>query len=475
MQHKKVSQLIESSNAEFVDVRFCDLFGKEQHFTIPSKVWSDNLFDEGLGFDGSSIRGFQGIEESDLVLKPDESTAYLDPFTERPTINVTFDIHNPYSKEIYHKDTRAVAKKAEQYLVDSGIADTAYYGPEAEFFIFDSIQYESSPNKSFYEIDSVEGAWNTGRKVELDGSYNLGGKPAYKGGYYPTQPLDHFHDLRSEMVSVMQDIGIEIEVQHHEVGTAGQAEIDMKYGKMLDMADSILKYKYVVKNVARQYGYTATFMPKPIFQDNGSGMHVHVSLWKDGKTLFYDKDGYAELSETAIYFIGGVLKHAASVIAFTNPTTNSYKRLVPGYEAPVNLVYSSGNRSAAIRIPAYTTSPSAKRIEFRCPDPLANPYLAFSAILMAGIDGIKNKIVPQEPVSIDLYHASKEELAKITQVPASLEEALDALENDNEYLLEGDVFSKELIETYIAYKRENECDAIRLRPHPFEFDMYYDD
>jgi glutamine synthetase len=473
MQHNKISKLIESTGAQFIDVRFCDLFGREQHFTIPTTMWSEDLFDEGLGFDGSSVSGFQGIQDSDLVLKPDEDSAYLDPFTEHPTLNVIFQVFNPHTNEIYIKDTRELSKRAEEYLRSTGIADTAFVGPEAEFFIFDSVQYESSPNKSFYEVDSVEGAWNTGNKHNIDGSLNLGNKPGYKGGYYPTPPHDHFQDLRSEMVNIMQDAGLEVEVQHHEVGTAGQAEIDLKFDKLSLMADRIIRYKYIVKNTARQYGYSATFMPKPIYGDNGSGMHIHISLWKDGETLFYSEDGYANLSELAIHFIGGVLHHAPSLLAFTNPGTNSYKRLVPGYEAPVNLVYSSGNRSAAIRIPAYVNSPKAKRIEFRCPDPSANPYLAFSALLMAGIDGIKKKIQPPAPVSMDLYEASEEELAEIKQVPASLEEALSALETDNEYLLEGGVFSKELIEEYISFKRINECDEIRLRPHPHEFSLYY--
>ena len=428
------------------------------------------MFSEGFGFDGSSIRGFQEIQESDMILVPDATTARIDPFTQHVTLNMNCWVKDPITGEPYSRDPRYVAKKAEDYIKTLGYTDTAFFGPEAEFFIFDDVKYDQNQHSAHYSVDSVEGAWNTGRE-EMP---NQGYKIRYKQGYFPLPPADKFQDLRGEMVMVMEQSGIEIEVQHHEVGTAGQAEIDMRFDTLLAMADKLMLFKYIVKNVAYRAGKTATFMPKPLFQDNGSGMHVHSSLWKDGVPLFYSETGYAGLSDIARWYIGGLLHHAHSVLAFGAPTTNSYKRLVPGYEAPVNLVYSQRNRSASCRIPLQSHSPAAKRVEFRCPDPSANPYFAFSAILMAGLDGVANRIEPPAPVDKDLYDLPPEELAKVPQVPSSLEEALTALENDNEYLKVGGVFTDDLIETWIEYKRKNEVDAIRLRPHPWEFNLYYD-
>jgi glutamine synthetase len=469
-----VLAMVRGEGIQMVDLRFCDLPGMMQHFSVPAHQLTEDVFSEGLGFDGSSIRGFQEIQESDMILVPDSSTAIRDPFMKHPTLTLNCWVKDPITGEPYSRDPRYVAKKAEDYLKTTGVADTAYFGPEAEFFIFDSVHYDQNQYSAHYAVDSSEGQWNTGRPFELDGSPNLGHKIRYKQGYYPLPPVDSQQDIRSEMALVMERCGIEIEVQHHEVGTGGQAEIDMKFDTLLTMADKLMLYKYIVKNVAHQAGKTATFMPKPLFQDNGSGMHVHSSLWKGGVPLFYSETGYAGLSDLARWYIGGLLKHAHSVLAFAAPTTNSYKRLVPGYEAPVNLVYSQRNRSASCRIPLQSHSPKAKRVEFRCPDPSANPYLAFSAIMMAGLDGIANRIEPLAPVDKDLYDLPPAELAKVPQVPSSLEEALDALENDNAYLKAGGVFTDDLIQTWIEYKRKNEVDAIRLRPHPWEFNLYYD-
>jgi glutamine synthetase len=467
----EVLSYIRDESVEFVDVRFCDLPGTMQHFTFPVENFGESVFSEGLMFDGSSIRGFQEIHESDMLLLPDPTTAYVDPFRQHKTLNLTFFVHDPLTGEPYTRDPRNIAKKAQEYLKGTGIADTAYFGPEAEFYILDDVRFETRQNAGYYYLDSVEGAWNTGRS-ETPG--NLGAKPPYKGGYFPVPPMDHYADLRSEMVRQLIGVGIETEMQHHEVGTAGQAEIDIRFDKLLRMADKLLLYKYVVKSVARAAGKTVTFMPKPIFGDNGSGMHCHQSLWKDGSPLFYDEVGYAGLSDMARFYIGGLLKHAPSLLAFTNPTANSYHRLVPGFEAPVNLVYSQRNRSACVRIPITGSNPKAKRLEFRVPDPSANPYLAFSAMLMAGLDGIKNKIEPVEPVDKDLYELPPEEARNIPQVPGSLEAVLSALEADHDYLIEGGVFTADLIETWITYKRDNELDPLRLRPHPHEFELYFD-
>ncbi|MEU8249480.1 type I glutamate--ammonia ligase [Nonomuraea sp. NPDC048916] len=466
-----VLKFIRDEGVQFVDVRFTDLPGTTHHFTFPVENFDANVFTDGLMFDGSSIRGFQAIHESDMLLLPDPSSAVLDPFRDHKTLNINFFVHDPLTGEAYSRDPRNVARKAEEYLKGTGIADTVYFGPEAEFYIFDDVRFETRQNAGYYYIDSIEGAWNTGKATE---GGNLGYKPRYKGGYFPVPPMDHFTDLRSEMVRNLIESGIEVEMQHHEVGTAGQAEIDFKFGTLLKTADNLMLYKYIIKSTAMEYGHTVTFMPKPIFGDNGSGMHCHQSLWKDGAPLFYDEVGYAGLSDTARYYIGGLLKHAASLLAFTNPTVNSYHRLVPGYEAPVNLVYSQRNRSACVRIPITGSNPKAKRIEFRVPDPSCNPYFAFAAMLMAGLDGIRNKIEPPEPVDKDLYELPPEEARQVPQVPGSLTEVLDALEADHDYLLEGGVFTPDLIETWISYKRVNEVDPIRLRPHPHEFELYYD-
>lgn len=471
---KEVIDLIKSEGVEFVDLRFCDLPGLMQHFTVPAHEFEEDTFVAGLGFDGSSIRGFQEIQESDMLLVPDAATAVIDPFARRRQVNINCNVKDPVTGEMYTRDPRYIARKAEDYLRSTGIADTAYFGPEAEFYIFDNVRFDTTYNASFYEVDSLEGAWNTGAECELDGSPNLGYKPRYKEGYFPVPPMDHYQDLRNDMVAALEGVGIAIEVQHHEVGTAGQAEIDMRFDTLLRSADKVMLYKYVVKNVARQAGKSVTFMPKPVFMDNGSGMHVHQSLWNGDEPLFFDEAGYGGLSDMARYYIGGLLAHAPAITALTNPTTNSFKRLVPGYEAPVNLVYSQRNRSAACRIPLYSTSPKAKRIEFRCPDPACNPYLAFATMLCAGIDGIQNKIEPPTPVDKDLYDLPPAELAKVPQVPASLAEALDALEADNEFLTQGGVFTPDVIDTWIAYKRANEVEQVNLRPHPFEFSLYYD-
>jgi len=456
---------------EFIDVRFIDLPGVMQHFNIPVEQFSEDSFTDGLMFDGSSIRGFQAIHESDMKLVPDVTTAYLDPFRKRKTLIMNFSIVDPFTDEPYSRDPRTIAAKAEAYLRSTGIADTAFFAPEAEFYIFDDVRFQTNQHSSFYHIDSVEAAWNTGREEE---GGNLGYKTRYKGGYFPVSPNDQFTDLRDEMCAALAEVGLDVERAHHEVGTAGQQEINYRFNTLLHSADDLMKFKYVIKNVAWQAGKSVTFMPKPIFGDNGSGMHSHQSLWMNGEPLFYDEKGYGGLSDMARWYIGGLLKHAPSLLAFTNPSVNSYHRLVPGYEAPVNLVYSARNRSACIRIPVTGSSPKAKRVEFRVPDPSANPYLAFAAQLLAGIDGIKNRIEPPAPIDKDLYELPPEEHAQIAQVPASLGEALDNLERDHEFLTQGDVFSEDLIATWIEYKRSNEIDPIRLRPHPHEFELYYD-
>ncbi len=463
-------KFVKDNAVEFIDVRFMDLVGVMQHFNIPAAAFDNSVFEDGLMFDGSSIRGFQAIHESDMKLVPDVSTAYLDPFRESKTLAINFSIRDPFTNESYSRDPRNVAAKAEAYLISSGIADTVYFGAEAEFYIFDEVRYDNQPGGSFYSVDSIEAAWNTGRKEE---GGNLGYKTPYKGGYFPVPPVDHFADLRDLISSTLLDAGIEVERAHHEVGTAGQAEINYKFDSLLASADKLMLFKYIVKNVAFANGYSATFMPKPLAGDNGSGMHCHQSLWKDGKPLFYDEKGYAGLSDTARWYIGGLLKHAPSLLAFTNPSVNSYHRLVPGFEAPVNLVYSQRNRSAAIRIPITGANPKAKRLEYRVPDPSSNPYLAFSAMLMAGIDGIKNRIEPPAPMDKDLYELPPDEAKSVPQVPGSLIEALEALEKDHDYLTAGGVFTDDLIETWIDYKRSKEINPIRLRPTPYEFELYY--
>jgi glutamine synthetase len=460
-----------NEGVEFVDVRFCDLPGVMQHFSIPVSGFDESAFTDGLMFDGSSIRGFTAIHESDMKLVPDVSSAFVDPFRKAKTLVVNFSVVDPFTSQPYDRDPRMVAAKAESYLRSTGIADTVFFGAEAEFYLFDSIRYDSNSSESYYHIDSVEAAWNTGR--EEDGG-NLGYKTRYKGGYFPVSPNDHFADLRDDMVKVMSQVGLDVERAHHEVGTAGQQEINYRFDSLRNAADDVMKFKYVIKNVAWENGKSATFMPKPLFGDNGSGMHCHQSLWKNGEPLFYDEQGYGGLSDIARWYVGGLLHHAPSLLAFTNPTLNSFHRLVPGFEAPVNLVYSARNRSACIRIPVTGSSAKAKRIEFRVPDPSSNPYLAFSAMLMAGLDGIKNRIEPPEPIDKDLYELPPEEHAQIEQVPDSLEGALKALEEDNDYLTEGDVFTPGLIEAWIDYKRTNEIDPIRQRPHPYEFALYYD-
>jgi len=471
MTPKEVIDLAKEKEARVVDIRFTDLVGQTQHFSIPATALDEDKFENGLAFDGSSIRGFKAINESDMILIPDPNTAFIDPFMDVTTLNITCDIEDPITRDIYNRDPRQVAKMAEKYLQSTGIADTAYFGPEAEFYIFNDVRYDQTSHSGFYYVDSDEGIWNTGR---VESPSNLGYKIPYKRGYFPVPPNDSLQDLRTEMMLNLIESGIEVEMQHHEVGTAGQAEIDMKFNTLLRMADDLQKYKYIIKNTAVQNGYTVTFMPKPLFQDNGSGMHVHQSLWKGGQPLFYDEKGYGSLSEMAVHYIGGILKHAPALLAFCAPTTNSYRRLVPGYEAPINLVYSARNRSACVRIPMVSKSPKAKRIEFRAPDPAANPYLAFSAMLMAGLDGIQNRIQPPPPVDKDIYEMPAEEKKDIAQTPGSLQESLKALESDHEFLLKGGVFSPDLIETYIDYKYENEFQQISLRPHPFEYMLYYD-
>ena len=454
----------QQTQAAMVDLKFCDLLGTWQHVSLPVRAFDESAFDEGLGFDGSSIRGWQGISESDMLLMPDASSAILDPAAEVPTLSLICEISDPITREPYNKDPRGVARRAEAYLNSTGIADTAFFGPECEFFVFDEVSYTLGPNEARYAVDSAEGHWNSGKP-------GLGYTVREKEGYFPPAPHDTLSDLRTQMVLTLERLGIPCEFHHHEVASGGQCEIDLRYQTLTRMADQIMIYKYVIKNVARAAGKTVTFMPKPIFGDNGSGMHTHQSLWMEGTPLMADKSGYAGLSQLARAYIGGLLAHAPALLAFCAPTTNSYRRLVPGYEAPVNLVYSQRNRSACIRIPMYSDSPEAKRVEFRCPDSAANPYLAFAAMLMAGLDGIERGLDPGAPADFDLFEEARED---IPQVPGSLAEALDALEADHEFLLKGDVFSKELIETWIAWKRENEVDTVRLRPHPAEFSLYFD-
>ncbi len=469
MKSKELLAYCREKDVKAIDLRFMDFIGLWQHTTIPVHALEEEMFEEGLGFDGSSIRGWQSIDESDMLLMPQADTAFLDPFTKLPTLNIICNIADPITHEDYSRDPRNVARKAVAYLNSTGVADTAFFGPEAEFFIFDDVRYDQRPSAGFFYIDSIEAEWNRGR----DEGPNLGYKIRHKEGYFPCPPMDQMMDIRNEMMQTLIECGLDVECQHHEVGTAGQSEIDLKYNKMVKMADSLMIYKYVVKNVAFKHNKTVTFMPKPIYGDNGSGMHTHLSFWKDGKPLFAG-DGYAGLSELAMYAIGGILKHAPAVLAFTNPTTNSYKRLVPGYEAPVNLAYSQRNRSAACRIPMYSPSPKAKRIEFRCPDPSCNPYLAFSAIMMAALDGIQNKIDPGSPLDKNIYDLPPEEAANVAKTPASLSDALDALQADHEFLLRGDVYTKDVVETWIKYKRQHEVNAMRLRPHPYEFCLYFD-
>jgi len=469
MKPNEFFEFARSMNVRMVDLKFTDLLGAWQHCSFPIDAWDEGTFTDGVGFDGSSIRGWQGIHVSDMLAIPDAATTVMDPFFAEPTVSVIANIVDPISRCEYSRDPRYVARKAAAYLRKTGIADTCYIGPEPEFFIFDEVRYEQNQHTGMYRIDSVEGAWNTARFEEP----NLGYKPSFKGGYFPVSPSDTYHDLRGDMVFEMQKVGIEIEAHHHEVATAGQAEIDMKFGELVKMADQFMWYKYIVKNVARRQGKTVTFMPKPVFEDNGSGMHTHFSLWKNSKPLFADS-GYAGLSDIGLYCIGGILKHAPAILAFAAPTTNSYRRLVPGFEAPVNLVVSARNRSAAVRIPMYSDSPRAKRLEFRCPDPTANGYLAWSAMLMAAIDGIQNKIDPGEPLDRDIYEMTAEELAKYPKTPGSLAEAVDALKADHQFLTAGDVFTEDVIATWISWKRSKELDEMALRPHPYEFHLYYD-
>lgn len=469
MTPKEVLEYANKNGAKAVDIRFMDFPGVWQHFTVPISELEEANFEDGYGFDASSIRGWQPIHASDMLVVPDSNTAKMDPFFEIPTLVLIGNIVDPLTRESYSRDPRNIAQKAEIYLKSTGLGDTAYIGPEAEFFIFDDVRFESGNNISYYEVDSVEGIWNSAR----DEAPNLGYKPRQKQGYFPVPPMDKFQDIRGEMMLTLEKLGIDVECQHHEVATAGQSEIDMRFKPLVQMGDQLAWFKYVVKMVANRHGRTVTFMPKPIFGDNGTGMHTHISIWTDDKPLFAG-DKYAGVSQEALYAIGGILKHCRALCAITNPTTNSYKRLVPGFEAPVNLAYSSRNRSAAIRIPMYSASPKAKRIEFRTPDPSCNGYMAFSAILMAVIDGIENKIDPGDPLDKNIYDLPPEELALVDSAPGSLEEALEELQKDHEFLLKGDVFSKDVIEMWIDYKIKNEVNEVKLRPHPHEFFLYYD-
>ncbi|GAB3946441.1 type I glutamate--ammonia ligase [Corynebacterium tapiri] len=472
--NQDVVKFIKDEGIEFLDIRFTDVPGMEHHFTLPASEFTEESAEEGLAFDGSSIRGFTTIDESDMTLLPDPASAYVDPFREVKTLNMQFFVNDPFTYEPFSRDPRNVAKKAEEYLASSGIADSASFGMEAEFYLFDKVSYAAETNESFYHVDSNEGWWNRGNETNLDGTPNTGFKTRVKGGYFPNTPVDKTQEVRDAIVKRLQGAGFDVERFHHEVGTGGQNEINYRFDTLLRAADDLQTFKYIVKNTAAEYGKAATFMPKPLAGDNGSGMHAHQSLWKDGKPLFYDESGYGGLSDTARYYIGGLLHHAPAVLAFTNPTLNSYHRLVPGFEAPINLVYSQRNRSAAIRIPITGNNPKAKRLEFRAPDPSGNPYLGLAAMLMAGIDGIKNRIEPHAPVDKDLYELPPEEAASIPQAPTSLEAAIEALRDDHEFLLEGDVFTEDLIETYINYKVDNEIMPTRLRPTPLEFEMYFD-
>lgn len=472
MTPKEVIQLAKDQSVKIVDLKLCDILGTWQHFAVPVSELTEDVFENGLGFDGSSVRGWKVIHASDMLVFPDAKTAFIDPFAANTTLSLTCDTKDPLTRDVYERDPRGIAKKAELYLNSTGVADTAYFGPEAEFFIFDAVSYDSTANGTFYHVDSSEGIWNRGKKTEDDGRPNLGYKIRHKEGYFPVAPADKLIDIRNEMILTMESLGIKIEREHHEVATAGQAEIDIVFDTLVSTADKMTLYKYVCRNVANKHGKTVTFMPKPLFGDNGSGMHTHQSLWKNGKPLFAGT-GYAGLSELALYYIGGILRHAPALCAICNPTNNSYKRLVPGYEAPVNLAYSARNRSASIRIPTYSSNPKAKRIEYRTPDPAANPYLACAAQLMAGLDGILNKLHPGEPLDKNLYELPPEELAKVPHVPDSLRGALEALEADHDFLTKGDVFTADFLENYIGMKRA-EYDAVRLRPHPYEFHLYFD-
>jgi glutamine synthetase len=470
MSVKEALELARRKNVVAADFRFCDFLGTWQHCTFPMSEIDEGVFEDGLGFDGSSIRGWQAIHESDMLMVPDAETAFIDPFYQHPTIVFLCDIRDPVTGEPYSRDPRNIARKAERFLVESGAGDTAYFGPEAEFFVFGHARFSSGADHALYQIDSIEAAWNSGKE---EGGHNLAYKPRHKQGYYPVPPSDTLQDIRAEMVLAMEGMGIRVEAHHHEVATAGQCEIDMRFDSLVAMADKLMKYKYVVRQVARRYGMAATFMPKPIFGDNGSGMHTHQSVWKGGKPLFAGK-GYAGLSDLGLHYIGGVLAHSRAIAAFTNPTTNSYKRLTPGFEAPVNLALSKRNRSASCRIPLYSESPASKRVEVRYPDPTCNPYLSFAAMLMAGLDGVSRRTSPGDPLDRDIYEMEPEELARIPTMPASLDEALAALEGDHAFLLEGGVFTPDVVETQVAYKRKNEIDAMRVRPHPHEFELYFD-
>ena len=470
---QEVLQMIKDNGIKMIDLKFIDLPGTWQHCTFYYDQIDEDSFIHGVPFDGSSIRGWKAINDSDMAMVPDPNTAWIDPFYKEPTLSMICRIKEPRTGEWYSRDPRNIAYQALDYLASTGLGDTAYFGPEAEFFLFDDVRFDQTENKSYYYVDSVEGRWNSGREEE---GGNLGYKPGYKQGYFPVAPTDTMQDIRTEMLLTMAECGVPIEKHHHEVATGGQNELGFKFGTLVEAADNLMIYKYVIKNVAKKYGKTATFMPKPLFNDNGSGMHTHQSIWNEGKPLFAgdDPEKYAGLSDMALYYIGGILKHAPALLAFTNPSTNSYKRLVPGFEAPVNLAYSQGNRSASVRIPLCGENPKAKRLEFRCPDATCNPYLAFAAMLCAGIDGIKNKIEPGEPLDVDIYDLSPEELSKIPSTPASLEGALEALEKDHDFLIDSGVFSMEFIENWIEYKLDSEVNPLRLRPHPYEFALYYD-
>jgi glutamine synthetase len=468
---QRVMDLIRGHGVQVVDVKFSDLPGQWQHFSLPAKNLDAEVFEEGLGFDGSSIRGFQSINESDMLLLPDPTTAFVDPVLATPTVSIICDVYDPTTHEPYTRDPRFIARKAEAYLTKSRVATTSYWGPEAEFYIFNSVRFDQNAHEGYYHIDSEEGVWNSGRN---GGEPNLGHRPRHKEGYFPVPPVDRLQDVRSKIMLALIEAGVPVEVQHHEVGTAGQAEIDFRFGTLVETADRSMTFKYIVKNVCHNLGLTATFMPKPLYGDNGSGMHVHQSLWDGDTNLFWDAGGYGGLSEMARYYIGGLIAHAPALLALCAPTTNSYRRLVPGYEAPINLIYSKRNRSAICRIPMYSTNPKSKRIEFRAPDATANPYLAFAALQMAGLDGVKHKIEPPKPIDEDLYELHDERRLAIKNTPGSLGEVLDALERDHAFLLEGGVFTSDVIETWIDMKRSKDLAAVGLRPHPYEFFLYYD-
>ncbi len=467
----EVLRMIQDEDIKIIDLKFIDLPGIWQHLSIYRSELSEDSFTDGVPFDGSSIRGWKSINESDMAMVPDPKSAWIDPFMKEKTLSMICSIKEPRTGEFYDRDPRTIAQKAIDYLISTGLGDTAFFGPEAEFFVFDDVRFNQTYNEGYYYVDSIEGRWNSGRE-EAGG--NLGYKPRYKEGYFPVSPTDTLQDMRTEMLLTMADCGVPIEKHHHEVASGGQNELGFRFGTLVQAADHLMTYKYVIKNVAKKYGRSATFMPKPIFNDNGSGMHVHQSIWKDGQPTFWSEGTYANLSEIARHYIGGILRHAPALLAFTNPSTNSYKRLVPGFEAPVNLVYSQGNRSASVRIPLTGTNPKAKRLEFRCPDATCNPYLAFAAMLCAGLDGIKNKIEPGDPLDVDIYDLSPEELSKIPSTPGSLEAALECLENDHAFLVESGVFTEDFINNWIEYKLDTEVNPLRLRPHPYEFALYYD-